>query len=103
MLSRSSWLYVAIVAVIAAQMAASIWAHEVREFETRALDALGVPVPVRVAGAVVLIGLLGYRYYTQSKLEAARLGQPVIRPAVVLFALGSLALVLGLAFYASRG
>jgi hypothetical protein len=102
MLSRSSCLNVAIVAVIAAQLAALIWAREVRDFETRTLDALGVPVPVRVGGAVVLVGLLGYRYYTQSKAEAARLGQPVIRRSVAIFAIGSVGLVLALAFLASR-
>jgi hypothetical protein len=100
--SRSSWLYVAIVAVIAAQLAAIIWAREVREFETRTLGALDVPVPVRFAGAVVLVGLLGYRYYTQSKARAARLGQPVIRRSVALFALGSLVLVLGLALMSTN-
>jgi H+/Cl- antiporter ClcA len=89
--------------LIAATIARLIWSQELHEFETRTLDAWGVPMPVRIAGIGVLLGLLGWQYYSQSKREAARLGQPVIRRSVALFALGSLGLVLGLAFYASRG
>ena len=103
MLSRSSWLLLGGFFGIGAWIAARVWSTEIREFETRTLDALGVPMPVRVAAIAALIGLLGYGYYAQSKQEAARLGQPVIRRSVAVFALGSLALVLGLAFYASRG
>ena len=102
MLSRTSWLYVGVAILVAAVIAARIWAQEIREFETRTLDALGIPFPVRVVGAVALLGLVGYRYYARSKREAVKLGQPVIRRSVAIFALGSLVLVVVLVFFASR-
>jgi H+/Cl- antiporter ClcA len=103
MLSRSTWLLLAMAALVAATSARFIWSQEFRQFEARTLDAWGVPMPARVAGIGILLGLLGWQYYSRSKRDAARLGQPVIRRSVALFALGSLGLVLGLAFYASRG
>jgi H+/gluconate symporter-like permease len=103
MLSRSTWILVALVVLVMAKIAHFVWAKEVREFETSTLDAWGVPMPVRIAGIAVLFGLVVYGYYTRSKREAARLGQPVIRSSVALFALGSLGLVLALLFFASRG
>lgn len=100
--SRSTWLLLAMAALVAAAIARLIWASEIHEFETRTLDAWGVPLPVRVAGIGLLLGLVGYQYYARGKREAGRRGQPVIRRSVALFALGSLVLVLGVALYASR-
>jgi hypothetical protein len=103
MLSRSTWILVALVMLIVAKIAEIVLAGEMREFETRTLDAWGVSMPVRAAGLAILLGLVVYGYYVRSKREAARLGQPVVRSSVVLFALGSLGLVLTLLFFAARG
>lgn len=102
MLSRSTWLNLAMAALVAASIARLIWAPEIHQFETRTLDAWGVPMPVRVAVIGLLLGLFGYRHYVRDKQEAARRGQPAIRRSVVLFALSGLALALGVALYASR-
>jgi hypothetical protein len=102
MLSRFGWLYLAALALLAAQIAAMIWAHEIRDWETKTLDALGIPGPVRVAGLALLLGWLGYRYYVRGKREAAQHRRPMVRRSVAIFALGSLALVLVLVLLALR-
>ena len=101
MISRYPWLIVAAAALVVAGIAARIWGQEIREVETRALDALGIPVPVRVAGIAVLLGIYGYTLYARSKREAAKDGVPVLRRSVVLFALGSLGIVLALVLFAA--
>jgi hypothetical protein len=101
MFLRYSWLAAAACAVLAAGIAARAWAPEIRKVEAQALDALGVPVPVRLAGVALLVGLYGYGLYARSKREAARTGVPVIRRSVAVFALGSIAAVVALVLVAA--
>lgn len=101
MLRRASWPFVLVGAAIISAVALRFWAHDIRAYETRALDAMGVPMPVRIIGLTVLFAGYLAVIYVRAKREAAREGVPVIRRSVALFAFGSLSLLAVLIFFAA--
>jgi hypothetical protein len=79
-----------------------LWGTELRHFEERFFDSLGVPSVVRYALIAGLLGFSWYRIYVLEKAEAAAQRQPVVRGSVVFVSLGVLAIAMLILFVGSH-
>jgi hypothetical protein len=94
------WLLVA--ALLVTSFAVRIiWGSDLREFEDRLFEALGVPAALRYILMASLLGFSWYGIFVAERSKAAAQGRPVVRRSVAYVSLGALAIAV-LVLFAGR-
>jgi hypothetical protein len=84
--------------LVVAFLARLVWGAELRQFEERMFDSLGVPPVVRYILIAVLVGFSWHRTFVSEKADAASRRRPVVRRSIVFALLAALAIALLILF-----